>query len=71
MPSPEPVGAICQHSKSSSEADYVFYFIRCVSGRQAEIHEVWTFGNDGITPEDHPFERIDVGSFIGDCFETN
>ena len=71
MPKSEPVGAIRQTSNSGSGADDGIEFIRCVGGRQPEIHEVWTFGNDGINPEVHPFACVDVGDFIGDCFATN
>ena len=71
MPRSEPVGAIRQPSNSVSGADDRLKFIQCVDGRQPKTHEVWNFGNDGITPEVHPFSRIDVGAFVRDYFATN
>ena len=32
--------------------------------------KVWTFGDDGITPEVHPTAIFDVGAFVGNCFAT-
>ena len=67
----EPVGAICQPSKSGSGDDDRLKFIRCVGGRQLEIHEVWNFGDDRITPKVNPFARVDVDAFVRDCFVTD
>ena len=67
----ETVGAICQTFNSGSGADDGLEFICCVVGRQSEIHEVWTFDDDIITPEVHPFACVDVGAFVGGCFGTN
>ena len=33
--------------------------------------EVWTFSDDGITPEVHPTAIVDVGAFDGDFFATD
>ena len=33
-----------------------------VDGRDPQIHEVWTFGDDGVTQEVHPTTRVDVGA---------
>ena len=71
MPIREPIGAISQPSNSGSGADDGIKFIRCVGGQQPEIHEVWTFGDDGITPEVHHFACIDVGAFFWDCFAAD
>ena len=71
MPIREPFGAIFQPFNSGIGADDRLEFIRCVGGRQPEIHEVWTFGNYGITREVHTFARRDIGAFFGDCFGTN
>ena len=71
MPRCEPVRAIRQPFNSGSVADDRFEFIRCVGGRQPEIQEVWTFSDDVITPEFHPFSRVEVGAFVGDCLGTN
>ena len=67
----EPAGAIRQPYNSGSGADDGLDFIRCVGGRQPQIQKVWSFGNDGITREVHPFARLDVGAFSKDCFGTN
>ena len=40
--------------------------ICCVDRQQPEIHEVWTFGEDGFTPEVHPTARVDVVAVVGD-----
>ena len=68
MPRREPVGAIRQTFNSSSGADDGLEFICYVGGQQTQIQEVWTFGDDGITREVHPFARVDAGAFSGDCF---
>ena len=67
----EKVGSIHQPFNSGSGYDYGLEFIGCVGGRQPEIHEVWTFGDDKISPEYHPFARVDIGAFVGNCFGTN
>ena len=67
----DPVGAIRQPFNYGSGDDDGLEFIRFVGGKQPEIHEVWTFGDDRITPKVHLFARVDVGAFIGDCFGTN
>ena len=64
----KPVGVIYQPSSSGSGVEYGLEFIRCVGGREPQIHELWSFVEDGITREVHPFAQIDVGNFIGDCF---
>ena len=66
----KPIGVICQPSNSGSGADARLEFIRCVGGREPQIHELWIFAEDGIPWEVHPFARIDVGNFSGDCFRT-
>ena len=71
MPILEPVGAIYQPSNSGSGDDDGLEFIWFVGGQHPEIHEVWTFGNNGIIPEFHNFARVDVGNFLRDCFATN
>ena len=70
MPIREPVGAIIQLFNSGIRADDRLEYIRCVGGQQPQIHEVWTFSDDGITCEVDPFAHIDVGAFSGDCFQT-
>ena len=71
MPRPDPVRAIFQPSDSGSGYDDRLEFIRCVGGRQPKTHEVWTFSNDGITPEVHPTARVDFSAFVGNCFSTD
>ena len=70
MPRRKPVGVIRQPSNSGSGADDRLEFIRCVGGREPQIHELWTFAEDGITCKVHPFARAEVGDFYGDCFHT-
>ena len=71
MPMTEPVGSNRQPSNSSSENDDGLDFIRCVGGRHTKIHDIWTFSDDGITPEVHHFARVDVVAFVEDCFAAN
>ena len=71
MPRRDPVGVIHQPFKYGTGADDGLEFIRCNGGQKPEIHEVWTFGDNGITPEVHTFVRVDVSAFIGDCFGTD
>ena len=71
MPIRKPVRAIRKPFKYGSGANDRLEFILCAGGRQPEIHEVWTFGDNGITPKVHSFARVDVGNFLGDCFGTD
>ena len=71
MPRLKPFGAICQPFNSSSRANDGLEFICCVGRQHPQIHEVWTFADDGITYKFHPFARVDVGNFSGECFGTN
>ena len=66
----KPVGAFSQPSNSGSGANDRLEFICCVGGREPQIHKLWIFSKDGMTQEVHPFARIDVGNFSGDCFRT-
>ena len=66
----KPVGFIRQLSNSGSRADDRLQFIRCVGGREPQIHKLWTFAEDGITHKVHPFAHVDVSDFSGDCFHT-
>ena len=71
MPRQETVVAIRQLSNSGSGEDDRIEFIRYVGRWQPKIHEVWTFGEDGITPEVHAFARIDVSTFVGYSITTD
>ena len=66
----KPAGVIRQPSSSGSGGKDGLEFIRCVGGREPQIHELWSVAEDGITREVHPFTRIDVGDFSGGCFRT-
>ena len=66
----KPVKVFPQPSNSGSGADDRLEFIRCVGGREPQIHELWIFAEDGIARKVHPFARIDVGNFSGGCFRT-
>ena len=70
MPGLEPVRALFRPSDSGCGYDDGLQFIHCVDKRQPEIHEVWTFGEDGVTPEVHLTARADVVAFVGDYFST-
>ena len=67
----EPVGFIRQSSGYGSGDKEGPKFIRCVDGRQPEIHEVWNFGEDSVIPEVHLTACIDVGALVGECFAIN
>ena len=71
MTTQEPVGSVYWTSKSGSGYEYGPNLIRCVDGRQSKIYEVWTFGEDGVTPKVHPNACVDVGAFVGDSFSTD
>ena len=67
----EPVGSIRRTSDYGSGDKDRPEFIHFVDGRHPKIHEVWTFGEDGVTRKVRPTARIDVGAFVGECFATN
>ena len=63
----DPVGYIDSPSNSGSRDTEGPEFIRCVDGREPQIHEVWDFGFDGITQEVLPTAQVDIGAgFMGD-----
>ena len=67
----EPVGSIRRQSDSGSGDEDGPDFIRCVDGREPQIHKVCTFGVDGVTPKVFPTVQFDVGAgFFGE-FLTN
>ena len=54
-------------SDSGSGDEDVPEIIRCVDGRELQVHKVWTFGEDGVTPEHHPTAQVGVGAgFVGE-----
>ena len=63
----ETVGAILWISNSGSGNEDLPKFNKCVDRRDPQIHEVWNFGEDGVTPEVHPTAQVDVGTgFVGE-----
>ena len=71
MVSQDPVVSIGWPSDSGSGDAEGPKFIRCVDGREPQIHEVWAFVDDGVTREVHPNVRVDfyagvVGEFLSD-----
>ena len=42
-----------------------------MDGREPQIHEVWTFGEDGVTREVHPTAQLDVVSGLVGEFSTD
>ena len=70
MPRRKPVGVICQPFCSGNGGEDGIEFVRYVDGREPQIHELWSFAEDGITCKVHPFARVDFGDFSGDCFQT-
>ena len=63
----EPVGSIYWPSDYGSGDVYGPEFIRCVDGRQPQIHEVCSFGEYGVTHEVRTTARVDVGTgFVGE-----
>ena len=71
MPRREPVEFIRQPLNYGSGGEDRVDFIRCVGGRQPQIHKVWNFADDRITCKVHPFARVDVSAFSRDCFQTD
>ena len=67
----DTVGATRRPSNSGSGDKNGPEFICYVGGRQPEIHEGCTFGEDGVTPEVHLTVHIDVSAFVGKSFATN
>ena len=57
-----PVGPIHRPSSSGSGDEDGPNFIRCVDVQEPQIHEVWIFGEDGVTREVHPIAQVDVGA---------
>ena len=67
----EPVGSILWSSDSDSVDKEGPEFIHCVYVQHPQIHEVWTFLEDGVTRKVNPTARVDVGTFVGECFVTD
>ena len=63
----DPVGSIGWTSDSGSGDAKGPEFIRCVDVREPQIHEVWAFGDKGVTREVHLTARVDVSAgFVGE-----
>ena len=71
MATGDPVGSMrCRYNSGSGGEDRT-NSIRCFYRRHPKIHEVWTYGEDGVTREVHPTARVDVGAgFVGE-FDTD
>ena len=62
MATQEPVGSMHRRANSGSGEEDGLHFIRCVDGRQPQIHEDWTFAEDGFTPDVPPTVCVDAGA---------
>ena len=71
MPRQESVGTIRRPPDSGSEDKVRTKFIHFVDGQQPKIHEVWNFGEDGVTPKVHLTARVYVCTFVGEYFANN
>ena len=60
----EPVGSIVRPYNSVSRDAEGPEFIQCVDVREPQIHEVWDFGDNGVTHEVHPTVQVDVVSGV-------
>ena len=67
----ETVGSIDRPSNSVSMDAERPNFILYVDVREPQIHEVWTFGEDGVTCEFHPTARVNVGAGVVGEFATD
>ena len=67
----EPVGSIGRTSDSGSGEEDIPDFIRCVDGRDPQIHEVWDFGDDDVTCEVHLSVQVDVSTGVVEGFTYN
>ena len=56
-PRKDTVGAIRWHSFSGGGDKDRTHFIHCIDWRHPEINELWTFGEDGVTPKVYPTAR--------------
>ena len=65
------VRSICLPSASDSGGAELPKFIRCVDGRELQIHKVWAFGSDDITHEVHPTAQVDVSAGVVGEFSSN
>ena len=57
-----PVGSIDSPYDSGGGDAEGPKFIQCMDGQEPQIHEVWTFGEDGVTREVHPTAQVDVSA---------
>ena len=71
MTLPAPFRATCWPSDSCCGGADRSKFVRCVDRRDPEVHEVWIWGDDGITPEVHLTAQIDIEPWITRDFSTN
>ena len=64
IPRLDPVGAICQPSKSGFGDNGGPQFICCVDVHESKVNEVWNLGEDDVTPKVHPTARVDVDAGV-------
>ena len=63
----DPVGFVDAASNFSDKDAEGPEFIRCMDGREPQVHDVWTFRDYGVTLEVHPTTQVDVSSgFVGE-----
>ena len=67
----ETFGSISRTSNYGSGGEDGPKFIRCVGGREPQIHEVWNFGEDDVMREVHLTARVDVGAGFVGLFSTS
>ena len=70
MPRREPARVIYQPFRSGSRGKYGIEFICCVDSQEPQIHELWSFAEDGFTRKVLPFDHIYASDFSGECFQT-
>ena len=65
------MGSIWPPSYSGSGGTKDVDYIRCINGRDPQIHKMWCLGSDSITQKIHPTARVEVGSGTVGQFMTN
>ena len=66
-----PMGSIYRPSNPGSGGTEDTKFIRCVDGREPQIHELWCLGLDNMTREVHPTAQVEVIAETVGEFMTN
>ena len=71
MPLLARVQASCWPSESGCGSVDQSKFVRCVDGRDPEVHEFWIWGDDGIIPKLHLTAWVDIKYWVTCDFATN